>query len=71
MVLSSKTNKETRFIEFRSVDNNDGKMVIEGYAIIYDKPATQMLGFSIFTEVIKHGTLDIPVLCSIATNTHI
>lgn len=49
---------EQRLVEFRAVDNEDGKMIIEGYAITYDKPATHVYGNRKFTEVIKRGALD-------------
>lgn len=53
-----KLNKEVRMAEFRSVDNNEGKMIIEGYAIVYEQPATHRLGDHSFTEVIKRGALN-------------
>jgi phage prohead protease, HK97 family len=49
---------EKRFIEFRAVENDEGKMLIEGYAITYDQPATHEYGKYKFTETIKHGALD-------------
>ncbi|MBS6504091.1 MAG: HK97 family phage prohead protease [Clostridium sp.] len=49
---------EYRFVEFRAVDNDENKMIIEGYAITYDKPATHKYGLRKFTEVIKRGALD-------------
>lgn len=49
---------EQRMVEFRTVDNQEGKMLIEGYAIIYEKPATHTYGKYKFTEVIKRGALD-------------
>lgn len=42
----------------RAVDNTDGKMIIEGYAITFDKPATHQYGQRKFTETIKRGALD-------------
>ena len=54
----SKVKNEQRFIEMRAVDNEEGKMIIEGYAIIYDQPATHVYGSRKFTEVIKRGALD-------------
>ncbi len=54
----SKVKNEQRFIEMRAVDNEEGKMIIEGYAIIYDQPATHVYGIRKFTEVIKRGALD-------------
>ncbi len=50
---------ETRFLqEFRAVGEND-VMVLEGYAVIYDVPATHDCGNGYrFTEVIQRGALD-------------
>lgn len=45
-------------MEFRAVDNDEGKMIIEGYAITYDQPATHQYGSRKFTEVIQRGALD-------------
>lgn len=51
--------KEQRYIEIRAAsDAPEGEMVIEGYAIIYDQPATHTYGRSKFTEVIQRGSLD-------------
>lgn len=49
---------EQRLIEMRAIDNDEGKMIIEGYAITYDQPATHECGKYKFTEVIKRGALD-------------
>lgn len=49
---------EQRIIDFRAVDNDDGKMIIEGHAITYDQPATHQYGSRKFTEVIQRGALD-------------
>lgn len=49
---------EKRLIEFRAIDNEEGKMILEGYAITYDQPATHEYGNTKFTEVIKRGALD-------------
>ena len=54
----SKVKNEQRLIEMRAVDNEEGKMIIEGYAITYDQPATHIYGSRKFTEVIKRGALD-------------
>ena len=54
----SKVKNEQRFIEMRAIDNEEGKMIIEGYAITYDQPATHIYGCRKFTEVIKRGALD-------------
>lgn len=56
--MTKKLQGEQRLIEFRAVDNDDGKMIIEGYAIVYDQPATHQYGTRKFTEVIKRGALD-------------
>jgi len=53
-----KNNKEQRLVEMRAVDNPDGKMLIEGYAITFEQPATHQYGDRKFTEVIKRGALD-------------
>lgn len=47
---------EQRLVEIRAVDSE--KMTIEGYAIVFDKPATHKMGDEFFTEVIKRGALD-------------
>lgn len=49
---------ECRMVEFRAIDNDDGKMIIEGYAITFDQPATHSMGNYTFTETIKRGALD-------------
>ncbi|WP_404988428.1 HK97 family phage prohead protease [Clostridium culturomicium] len=54
----SKTKNEQRLVEMRAVDNEEGKMIIEGYAITYDQPATHQYGTRKFTEIIKRGSLD-------------
>lgn len=54
----SKLKNEQRLIEMRAVDTEDGKMIIEGYAITYDQPATHEYGTRKFTEIIKRGALD-------------
>ncbi len=56
--MMSKKDFERRLIEIRAVDNQDEKMLIEGYAITYDKPATHEYGSRKFTETIKKGALD-------------
>ena len=53
-----KNNNEHRYVEMRAIDNDEGKMIIEGYAITYDQPATHQYGERKFTEVIKRGALD-------------
>lgn len=49
---------EQRLIEIRAVEGSEDKMLIEGYAIKYDTPATHQYGSRKFTEVIKRGALD-------------
>lgn len=49
---------EQRLIEMRAIDNSDGKMILEGYAITFEQPATHRSGNYSFTEVIKRGALD-------------
>ena len=51
--MSKSFNGEQRFVEMRAVDNEDGKMIIEGYAITYEQPATHVYGTRKFTEIIK------------------
>ena len=47
--------KEVRFLgEMRAVDMDNDKMIIEGYAVKYDTPATHFE----FTEIIVSGALD-------------
>lgn len=47
---------ERRLIDIRAIEGD--KMIIEGYAITYDKPATHEIGGRKFTETIKRGALD-------------
>ena len=53
-----KNKYEQRIVEMRAVDSDDGKMIIEGYAIVYDQPATHTYGSRKFTETICRGALD-------------
>lgn len=53
-----KDKREKRFVEMRAVENNENKMIIEGYAITYDQPATHQYGSRKFTETICRGALD-------------
>lgn len=53
-----KEKAERRLIDIRAAEGIDDKMVIEGYAITYDKPATHEIGGRKFTETIKRGALD-------------
>ncbi len=54
----NKEQYERRLIDIRAVDNEDGKMTVEGYAIVFDQPATHQYGSRKFTETIKKGALD-------------
>ena len=56
--MDKKNNYERRLIEFRAVENDEDKMLIEGYAITYEQPATHQYGSRKFTETIKKGSLD-------------
>lgn len=49
---------EIRLIEIRAVDNTENRMLVEGYAITFDQPATHQYGSRRFTETIKRGSLD-------------
>ena len=51
--MSKKNEPERRLIEIRAVDNDENKMLVEGYAITYDQPATHSYGSRKFTETIK------------------
>lgn len=48
-------NKETRIlnVEFRTPENSDNKMIIEGYAVTFNSPATHG-----YTEIISERALD-------------
>ncbi len=56
-VLKNKE-QERRLIEIRAVENKEDKMLIEGYAITFEEPATHQYGERKFTETIKKGALD-------------
>lgn len=56
--MSKNKECERRLIEIRAVDNTEDRMLVEGYAITYDKPATHQYGNRKFTETIKRGALD-------------
>lgn len=47
--------KEVRMLaqNFRALDNEDGKMIIEGYAVVFDSPATHG-----FTEIIDRNAFN-------------
>ncbi|MDD3041160.1 HK97 family phage prohead protease [Bacteroides sp.] len=49
---------ERRLIEIRAVSNEENKMLVEGYAITYNTPATHQYGNRKFTETIWRGALD-------------
>ena len=56
--MKKKNEPEQRFIEIRAVPGASGEMLVEGYAITFDEPATHQYGDRKFTEVIKRGALD-------------
>jgi HK97 family phage prohead protease len=58
-MMSKKNEPERRFIEVRAVENSENKMLVEGYAITYDQPATHDYGYEKFTETIRRGSLDL------------
>ena len=51
-------NIEKRLLNVEIKQNDSHAMIIEGYAITYDEPATHTSGNYTFTEVIKRGALD-------------
>jgi HK97 family phage prohead protease len=54
----NKSHKEIRMAEFKPIDSSEGKMILEGYAIVYEQPATHEHDGYKFTEIIKRGALD-------------
>ena len=56
--MTAKNKREHRLVEIRAVDNEENKMLIEGYAITFEKPATHKYIGRKFTETIKRGALD-------------
>jgi hypothetical protein len=56
--MAEKNKCERRMIEMRAVENDENKMLIEGYAITFEQPATHEYGGRKFTETIKRGALD-------------
>jgi HK97 family phage prohead protease len=56
--MKSKSGYEKRLIEIRAAEGQEDKMIVEGYAITFDQPATHEYGGRKFTEVIKRGALD-------------
>ena len=55
MIIKDKC--ERRLIEMRAVETGE-KMTIEGYAIVFEQPATHKYGEQMFTETIKRGALN-------------
>ena len=55
--MSQKNEYERRLIEIRAVENEENKMIIEGYAITFEQPATHQYDNRKFTEIIKAGAL--------------
>lgn len=55
--MKNKVKCERRLIEIRAVGAEE-KMLIEGYAIIFEQPATHQYGDESFTEVIRRGALN-------------
>ena len=51
----TKCEKEVRMLatNFRALDNDDGKMIIEGYAVVFDSPATHY-----YTEIIDKNAFN-------------
>jgi hypothetical protein len=49
---------ERRMVEMQAVENDENKMLIEGYAITFERPATHEYGGRKFTETIKRGALN-------------
>ncbi len=49
---------EIRFAEFRALDEESDNMIIEGYALTFEQPATHDYGDVKFTEVISRGALN-------------
>lgn len=47
-------NKEIRGLEFRAVENEDNKMIVEGYAVMFESPATHD-----WTEIIDRHAFDV------------
>ncbi|WKY44168.1 HK97 family phage prohead protease [Eubacteriaceae bacterium ES2] len=50
---------EQRLIDVRAIGEQPNEMLIEGYAITFENPATHQYGDRKFTEVIKRGALDL------------
>jgi hypothetical protein len=57
--MMGKTNdRERRIMEIRAVENDEDRMLIQGYALNYESPATHIYNNRKFTEIIKRGALD-------------
>jgi hypothetical protein len=56
--MGNKEKFERRIIEVRAAGKDDEDMLVEGYAITFDKPATHKSYNRKFTEVIKAKALD-------------
>ena len=58
--MSNKEKFERRLIEIKAVKNqeDENKMTIEGYAIVFEQPATHSYRSYKFTETINRGALD-------------
>lgn len=56
--MMKKSDREQRLIEVRAITGEEEAMLIEGYAITFDQPATHQYGDKKFTEVIKREALD-------------
>lgn len=54
-ITEKKSDKEIRLLtaNFRALDDNDGKMIIEGYAVVFDSPATHY-----WTEIIDKNAFN-------------
>lgn len=54
----NKNKPEIRMMEVRAAENPpDGKMIVEGYAIVFNIPQKRTYGKQSFTETIKSGSL--------------
>ena len=58
MAKEFKDTKETRLIEMRAVDVEDGKMIVEGYAVRFEEPTLIGSEERGFLEVIDRHALD-------------
>lgn len=56
--MSRNETGERRLIEIRATGESESEMIIEGYAITYDRLATHKCGIHSFTETICRGALD-------------